>query len=217
MIVTIDGPAGVGKSSVARNLAARLDYDFLDTGAMYRAIAFACEQRGISPGDGMAVAELAGATQIEVSNTKCFVNGTEVSAEIRTPAVTQAASQVAVHPQVREVLVAMQREFAVDKNIVTEGRDQGTIVFPAAECKFFLVAAPEVRAERRRLDLAAKGSRISRDEILREQTERDDRDQSRASSPLKPAEDAILIDTSNLGLEEVADLMERHVQTRRNR
>ena len=212
MIVTIDGPAGTGKSTVARTLAQRLGFEFLNTGAMYRAVALACLERKVAIDDQPSVAELAGRLSIRFANNRIWLDSRDVSDKVHWEEVTQAASIVASNVAVREQLVELQRACAIGTNLVTEGRDQGTIVFPHAECKFFLTASPEERAERRRKELVAQGRELTMAELLAQQTERDQRDETRTCAPLKPAEDAVLIDTSHLSLEAVVDHLLRHVR-----
>lgn len=214
MIVTIDGPAGTGKSSVARTLAERLGFEFLNTGAMYRAVALACLERRIPPEDEPRVADMAGSLSIRFADNKIFLDGRDVSDDIRWDEVTQAASVVASNPAVRQQLVELQRACGHGTNLVTEGRDQGTIVFPHAECKFFLTASPEERAERRHKELSAQGRELTMAELLSQQAERDRRDETRACAPLKAADDAIHIDTSHLSLEAVVDELVRHVKVK---
>lgn len=212
MIVTIDGPAGTGKSTAARNLAARLGFDFLDTGAMYRVIAWACLQQNVDPGDTAAAAEVARHTRIEFDGDRTLADGLDVTAAIRSADVTRAASVVAQVPEVRAELVRQQRRIAGSRDIVCEGRDQGTVAFPQAERKFFLTAEPEERARRRQLELAEKGETIPLETLLADQTERDARDANRAVAPLKPADDAIIVDTTRLDGAAVLDILERHVR-----
>lgn len=211
MIVTIDGPAGTGKSSVARSLAERLGFEFLNTGAMYRAVALACLERRIPSDDEARVTDMTRQLSIRFKDNRIFLDDRDVSEDIFWEEVTQTASIVASNPAVRQQLVELQRSCGRDANLVTEGRDQGTIVFPHAECKFFLTAAPEERAERRMKELAAQGRELTMQELLAQQAERDRRDETRACAPLKPAEDAIHIDTSHLSLEAVVDELVRHV------
>lgn len=214
MIVTIDGPAGTGKSSVARTLAERLGFEFLNTGAMYRAVALACLECRIRPDSEAEAAELSTRLAIRFADNKIFLDGRDVSDDIRWDEVTQAASVVASNPAVRRQLVELQRACGIDANLVTEGRDQGTIVFPHAECKFFLTASPEERARRRLQELAAQGRDISLAELLVQQAERDQRDETRACAPLKPAADALCIDTSQLTQDAVVEELLRHVRKR---
>ena len=214
MIVTIDGPAGSGKSTAAKGVAARLGFDFLDTGAMYRAVALRCLEAGIDLSDVEAAATIARRTDIQALGNRVLADGADVTEAIRRAQVAQAASVVAVNPQVRAALVALQRKAATGRNIVTEGRDQGTVVFPDAECKFYITAAPEERARRRREEMAAQGSHASFDETLREIRERDARDKSRDVAPLKQADDAIRVDTTGQSAEDVLNFL---VQTIRER
>jgi cytidylate kinase len=212
MVITIDGPAGTGKSTAARMLAARLGFDFLDTGAMYRAVALAAVRRGVPWADETALAQLLEKIVVEVCGGQVLLDGEDVSELIRRPDISQAASQVAEVPIVRRHLVRLQRIAAAGRDIVTEGRDQGTVVFPEAEIKFFLTASPEVRAERRWRELVLRGVTKSFREVLDEQEERDRRDSKRHVAPLTPAPDAIIIDTTNRSIEEVLSLMEEHVR-----
>ena len=203
MIVTIDGPAGSGKSSAAKLLAERLRFDFLDTGAMYRAVALACLRRGIDLGNLVEVEAELPALQIETPPGRVLLNGEDVSLDIRSPDVAQGASEVAVIPAVRHYLAAQQRRIASGRDFVCEGRDQGTFVFPHAECKFFITADPRTRAARRHRELIAKGESISLEEVFRSQVERDARDASRELAPMKPAADAVIVDTTRLDPEAV--------------
>jgi CMP/dCMP kinase len=214
MIVTIDGPAGTGKSTAARRLAERLGFNFLDTGAMYRAVAYACLQRGIDVENPTATITVAAEIDITFDGQRTLLAGQDVSDEIRTADASRAASIVAQHPQVREQLVRQQQRLAAQGNFVCEGRDQGTVAFPLAECKFFLTADPRERAVRRQRELAEKGTSVPLDELLAEQTARDERDANRAVAPLRPAADALVIDTTSLDTEGVVDLLERHVRKR---
>lgn len=209
MIITIDGPAGSGKSTAARALAERLGYQFLDTGAMYRVVTLVCQRENISLPDETAVAQRASSIEIRFDGPRVFADGEEVTDTIRTVQVTQGTSIVAANPAVRAQLTMLQRKAADGLNIVTEGRDQGTVAFPHAECKFFLTASPEERARRRQYDLQRRGEDLALEEILAHQTERDLRDEQRAVGPLKPAPDAILIDTSNRAIHDVVEELER--------
>lgn len=212
MIVTIDGPAGSGKSTAARHLAERLGFDFLDTGAMYRAVALEALTLGIDISDVERVAQLAGKMEIEALGPIVRANGRDVTAAIRTPEVTSAASRVAAIPEVRAALVRLQRNAAEGRHVVSEGRDQGTIVFPNAECKFYLTADPNERARRRRLELAAVGEEIAFEDLLRQIVERDTRDETRDTAPLRAADDALRIDTSHLSQDETVGRMEAIVR-----
>ncbi|MCX7700722.1 MAG: (d)CMP kinase [Gemmataceae bacterium] len=213
MIITIDGPAGTGKSTAARLLAARLGFDVLDTGAMYRAVALAVLRKQASPDDETALQSLLRDLRIRVDGPRVWLNDEEVTEAIREPAVSQAASRVAAVPAVRRFLMELQRAAGRNRNIITEGRDQGTVVFPQAEVKFFLTATPAERAERRRRELATRGIFRRTEEILAEQEERDRRDSNRSMAPLIPAPDAILIDTTSRTVDEVVSLMEEHVRS----
>ena len=212
MIVTIDGPAGTGKSSVARMLADRLGFEFLNTGAMYRAVAYACLQRQLDLGNEQDVGNVAHSLEIFFSNNRLLLGNDDVTEAIRGQEVTQSASIVAANPVVRTRLVELQRLVGQGTNLVTEGRDQGTIVFPNAECIFFLTASPEERARRRQRELLEKGDQISLEDLLEQQKLRDLRDETRACSPLKPAPNAVIIDTTQMTLAHVASHLEQLVQ-----
>ena len=212
MIVTIDGPAGSGKSTAARGLAQRLEFHFLDTGAMYRAVAWACLERNVDYLDALAAAKVACEIIISFDGEQVFVDDAEVTEAIRGSKVTQSASVYAMIPEVRRELVQQQRRVAHGLNIVSEGRDQGTIAFPDAECKFYLTADPAERANRRRLEQLDKGVDIPIEELLEQIKDRDERDENRAISPLVAAEDALQIDTSKLDAAGVLDLLEQTVR-----
>ena len=214
MIVTIDGPAGSGKSTAARGLAARLGFRFLDTGAMYRAVAFACAKEGVDTADEESVSRVARQMRLDLAGDRVFIDGSDVTAELRSPEIAQAASIVAVIPAVRGAMAELQRKFARGNDLVTEGRDQGTVVFPEAQCKFFLTADPRERAIRRQIDLENKGTILAVDEVLAELRKRDERDKRRLAAPLKPAPDAIQLDTSRMSAAEVLDELERIVHRR---
>ena len=214
MIVTIDGPAGTGKSTVAKTLASRLGFEFLNTGAMYRAVAYACLQRELDLADVEAVGQVAPQLEIAFTKSRLILDGHDVTEAIHGQEVTLGASVVAANPLVRGCLVALQQAAARGTSLVTEGRDQGTVVFPEAECKFFLTASPVERAKRRQRELQAKGEILPLEDLLSQQALRDERDQTRACSPLQPAEDAILIDTTAMSLEEVTGYLESLVHQR---
>ncbi len=212
MIVTIDGPAGAGKSTIARTLAGRLGFRFLDTGAMYRAVAWAAMERGHDWAQAEALVVLAGELQLDVDEQHVAVNGRDVTREIRTPEVTAATHYAANNPGVREILVTQQRRAAGKDDIVTEGRDQGTVVFPHAECKIYLTASPEERARRRTKELVARGQATTVEEVLAAQNRRDASDSSREVGPLVPASDAIEVATDGLSPDEVLDRLEELVR-----
>lgn len=214
MIVTIDGPAGTGKSTVARRLAERLGFEFLNTGAMYRAVALVCLERRVPVSDETAVAGVPASVRMTFRQNRLWLDGRDVSDAIRTSSVTEAASLVASHPQVRAQLVALQRQCADGVNLVTEGRDQGTVVFPRAECKIYLTASPEERARRRQQELLAQGQAASFEAILADQRLRDERDETRSCAPLRPADDAAVVDTSGRSIDDVVNQLERLVRER---
>lgn len=205
MIVTLDGPAGAGKSSTARALAARLGWCYMDTGAMYRAVALMALDRGIPLDDPVSLAELAEGITIEFRDGRVVVDGRDVSAEIRTEQITQATRPVADAPPVREAMKRVQRRMAEGMDVVTEGRDQGSVVFPAAALKVFLTASPEERARRRHREEMERGNAIALAAILSAQTQRDEGDRTRAVGAMKPADDAVIVETDGLGPEEVVD------------
>jgi CMP/dCMP kinase len=214
MIVTIDGPAGAGKSSAARELARRLGFRFLDTGAMYRAVTWAALQQGIDLADADALAELAGRLQVELDGDRVLVDGRDVSRQIRSFEITTSTHHAADNPAVRALLCVWQRAAAEGHDVVTEGRDQSTVVFPDAECKIFLTADAEERARRRYQDLTARGENVSFDEVLDNQRVRDDRDTSRSVGPLRKAADAIEVATDGLKPAEVVAHIEQIVRSR---
>lgn len=203
MVVAIDGPGGVGKSTVARNIAAARGLAYLDTGATYRAAALAALRSGVDLDDAAAVTAEVAACNIAYADGNVFLDGVVVSEEIRSAAVTSASSHVAAIPEVRAIVVAMQRAWVEERGgeAVVEGRDIGTVVFPEAALKVFLTARPEVRAARRAGDREAAGSAIG--DIQEALEKRDRADSTRATSPLRPANDALVIDTSDMPLDSV--------------
>lgn len=211
LIIAIDGPVGSGKSTLARRVAAMMGYIYIDTGAMYRAIALKAQRCGISFDALDALTGLASETRIDLraseSTQQVFLDGEDVTGAIRTPEVAQAASKVAVVPAVRRVLVAEQRRAGESGGVVMEGRDIGSVVFPDAHLKIFLTASPEIRAERRWREHQQKGDAIDLARTLDEIHERDRRDRERKTSPLVRAQDAVVVDSTAMEPEEVARLV----------
>jgi cytidylate kinase len=211
LIIAIDGPVGSGKSTVARRVAQLLDYIYVDTGAMYRAIALKANRRGISLDANDDLVTLAGDTKIDLraqdGTQQVLLDGEDVTVAIRSPEISQAASKVATVPGVRHVLVTEQRRAGHKGGVVMEGRDIGTVVFPDAELKIFLTASPEIRAERRWREHQHKGESMDLTRTLDEIRQRDKRDRERTSSPLVRAADAVLVDCTAMDPEEVARLV----------
>jgi cytidylate kinase len=211
VIVAIDGPAGAGKSTVAREVARRMGAGYLDTGAMYRAITWLALQRGVAPSDGEALAALARANPVGIEPTDdgdlVCIAGREVTAEIRTPEVSAEVSEVSAHPGVRAEVVAAQRALLGSGEWVSDGRDVGSVVWPQAELKVYLTASLDERARRRRADLAARGVDLDEERVLEDVRRRDHLDSTRATSPLRVADGAVVIDSSGLDAAEVADLI----------
>ncbi|MBW1680183.1 MAG: (d)CMP kinase [Deltaproteobacteria bacterium] len=208
-IVTIDGPAGSGKSTVARLAAKRLGFVYLDTGAMYRAVAFAARKAGIAETDARALGDLCRVLDLRFEASggrdRLFLGAEEITDLIRTPEMDMHASRVSAVGAVREAMTALQRKMAACANVVAEGRDMGTVVFPDAAYKFFLTASPKIRAERRYRERLARGEEVSFDEVAEDLALRDRQDQSRALAPLRPAPDAVRIDTGGLTPEQVVE------------
>ena len=214
MIVTIDGPAGAGKSTAARALARILGFDFLDTGAMFRAVALAALRAGVALTDEAGLSRLLADVRLEMADGCVSLDGEDVSGHIRTPEISAASSVVAASAVVRPRLAALQRRIVAGRDFVCEGRDQGTVVFPDAGCKFFLTADAEERLHRRAGDLRSRGATVEIDALRGEQAERDHRDSHRELAPLRPAADAILVDSTGRTFEEVVSLMEGEVRRR---
>jgi cytidylate kinase len=221
-VVAIDGPAGAGKSTAAKRLAARLGFAFLDTGAIYRTLALIGRRRGLDWGDAAALATLAEKLGIafvpEVDGVnRVVVEGEDVTPDIRTPEISDGASRVSAHAPVRAALLGLQRRLAAAGSLVAEGRDMGTVVFPDAAAKFFLTASPAERARRRAQELTAAGRVVDHDAVLREMLARDQRDSTREVSPLRQAADAVLIDSEGMSPDEVVDRMVAHLEALRFR
>jgi cytidylate kinase len=216
-IVAIDGPAGAGKSTAAKRLAARLGYAFLDTGAIYRTLALVGRRRAIDWSDAPGLATLAERLQIVFvpqgdSPARVLADGEDVTQDIRYPDISEGASRVSAHPPVRGALLGLQRRLASAGNLVAEGRDMGTVVFPDAPAKFFLTASPQERARRRAQELAASGRPVDLNAVLQEMLTRDQRDSTREVSPLRRAADAVLIDSESLSAEQVVDRMVSYIE-----
>jgi cytidylate kinase len=214
MIIAIDGPAGSGKTTIARNLAKKLNIAYLDTGATYRALTLKVIESGVGVSDEGAVATLGRDLLIQFKENKVYLDGREVTYQIRQPRIDKYISAVVKHPRVREVMVALQRSLAHGRDCVVEGRDITTVVFPQAEFKFYLDADPAVRATRRYEELRAKGVDVSLDELTRDLQMRDSADKGRSTGPLRISEDAVYIDTTHMSREEVVEEMLRFMRTK---
>jgi cytidylate kinase len=213
-VVTIDGPAGAGKSTVARRLADRLGWRFLDTGAMYRAVTLAAVRGEVDLTNESALAGLVESLSVRLIGGRVMLGDEDITQLIRGVEVTQASKFVADSPSVRQRLMVWQRAIAAESNVVTEGRDQGTLVFPNAFRKFYLTASDQVRARRRVAEYEARGEAASFESVLSAQRDRDARDAARVIAPLKPAPDAVVIDTTYLSIEAVVDRMVLEIEER---
>lgn len=214
VVIAIDGPAGAGKSTVAKLLAKSLGFEFLDTGAMYRAVTYAAITRGIDLSDSQSILILASSLEIQLDGSNVTLNGIDISEAIRTPEVGQSIGAVADNVQVRALLSQWQRDWARGRCVVTEGRDQGSEVFKDSPCKIFLVASNEERAKRRQEELSKKGIDIDLVEILDQQNRRDHQDRIRPVGALRRADDAIEFHTDGLSLEQVVEQLEAIIHQR---
>ena len=218
--VAIDGPAGAGKSTIAKKVSSELGFIYVDTGAIYRSVGLACIKKGIDEGDSKAVKKLLEDIDIRIvffnGEQHILLNDEDVSGDIRTETVSMAASTVSAIPEVREFLLSLQRNFAKTDNVIMDGRDIGTVVLPNAQVKIFLTASPEVRAKRRVEQLAEKGESADYDTVLADIVKRDYNDSHREIAPLKPADRAFIVDTSDITLEEsirkIADIIKENIE-----
>ena len=211
--IAIDGPAGAGKSTIAKRLAKKLGYYYVDTGAIYRTVAYFMDLWGVAPKDTDGVNRYIDELTIEIEYDEdgmqhMIMNGMDVTEDIRTPDISQKASLVSAQPVVREMLLDMQRDVAKKHNVIMDGRDIGTVVLPRADVKIFLTASAEVRAQRRFAELQAKGSKDSLAKVLADIKQRDHQDSTRAIAPLKQAKDAVLVDTSDMDVDAVVAAIE---------
>lgn len=214
--VAIDGPAGAGKSTIARRLAAELGYHYVDTGAIYRTVAYFMDLWGVSPKDVDGVNRYIDELTVEIEYDEdglqhMMMNGMDVTKDIRTPDISQKASLISAHACVRDMLLDMQRELAAQNNVVMDGRDIGTVVLPHATVKIFLTASPEVRAKRRCDELSAKGQKVDYNKVLKDIQQRDYQDTHREIAPLKMSRDSIKVDTSDMTIEEVLEKLKEIV------
>ena len=215
LLITIDGPAGAGKTTVRRELADRLGYQYVDTGALYRGVAVVASQNGIEAEDDEGLdricSQLALRFQKSPQGSRLMANDNDITDLLRTPEVSMQASAVSARPIVREFLLGLQRKLGQEKSVVFEGRDMGTVVFPDADVKFFLVASAEVRAKRR-YDELSPDSDATLEAVTQDMKARDHNDSTRSLAPLKPADDAVIIDSSNMSIEDVIECMVEHIR-----
>lgn len=218
IIVAIDGPSGSGKSTVAKRLAGKLGYMYIDTGAMYRAVALQAKRDNIDINDSAALIRLCESVKLEFvpdnGGLRTILNGEDVSEAIRTPEMSMAASDISARKEVRQALLSLQRRMGESGGVVLEGRDVGTVIFPNAEAKFFLDASLEERGKRRYKELAAKGIDVTLEQTIEDVRKRDINDSSREIAPLKMADDAVLVDSTNIGVEEVVEKMIEVIKSR---
>lgn len=218
LIIAIDGPAAAGKSTLAKRLARELNYVYVDTGAMYRALAWRVKEEGIDPGDEKELGRILQRIRIglveHAGQLRVLLNEVDVTEQIRAPEVSQMASKVSTLKVVRDRMVELQRAMGSQGGVVAEGRDIGTVVFPAADVKIYLDASPEERARRRFSELRSQGKQVTLEETLEEMKERDRRDQERAVAPLRKAENALVVDSSRLGAEAVVEQVMREIKNK---
>ncbi len=217
--VAIDGPAGAGKSSLARRVARELGFLYVDTGAIYRAVGYHLSLMGIGPRDVDGIARLLDDVNLEIAYSadgtqRMLLNGADVTEEIRTPEVSKLASQISVHPVVRDFLLELQRDFARRHSVIMDGRDIGTVVLPQADVKIYLTASIEERARRRLQDLHSKGIEMGLKEVMLEIQERDRQDMDRPIAPLRQAKDAVFLDTSSMTLEQAVQALKKIILER---
>lgn len=218
--VAIDGPAGAGKSTVARGAAKKLGYIYVDTGALYRTVALSAQRNGVL-GDKEKITDMLDSITVELKfdesgEQRVYMNSQDVSSFIRTPEISMAASSVSQIPQVRAFLLELQREIARKNNVIMDGRDIGTVVLPDADVKIFLFASPECRAERRYKELLEKGENVSYEDVLQDVNDRDYQDSHREIAPLKPTDDSVMADTTGKALEESIDMVVKIIEEKIN-